>query len=102
MGQTADFFPIDGWDHLEFHVGNASIMIFKLEGDAADGSVSLASSPVHMPWVYVDDLEAHLANAEKLGAKIVKSHPWPWLASYVAEDLEGNRWTIVQGRPTMR
>jgi 4-hydroxyphenylpyruvate dioxygenase len=23
MGQNADFMPIDGWDHLEFYVGNA-------------------------------------------------------------------------------
>src|ERR671933_145726 len=23
MGQNADFMPLDGWDHLEFYVGNA-------------------------------------------------------------------------------
>src|SRR5205809_2919492 len=31
MGQTADFFPIDGWDHLEFHVGNAKQAAFYYE-----------------------------------------------------------------------
>ena len=89
---------------IEFHVGNASIMIFKLDGDAASNGAVPSSKPtaVHMPWIYVDDLEAHLAHAKERGAKIVKSHPWPWLASYVAEDIEGNQWTIVQGRPTMR
>jgi uncharacterized glyoxalase superfamily protein PhnB len=84
---------------IEFHVGNASIMIFKLD----EGASPTGTRPMpYMPWVYVDDLDAHLAQAEKLGANIVERKPWPWLASYVAEDLEGNRWTIVQGRPTMR
>src|SRR5919206_2751020 len=28
MGQNADFFPINGWDHLEFYVGNAKQAAF--------------------------------------------------------------------------
>src|SRR3954464_7485234 len=28
MGQAADFFPIEGWDHLELYVGNAKQAAF--------------------------------------------------------------------------
>ncbi len=31
MGQNADFMPIDGWDHLEFYVGNAKQSAFYYE-----------------------------------------------------------------------
>src|SRR6266545_820796 len=31
MGQNADFMPIDGWDHLEFYVGNAKQAAFYYE-----------------------------------------------------------------------
>ena len=56
-----------------------------------------------MPWVYVDDLEAHFAHAKGSGATIVEElHPYPGSTVYVADDLEGNRWTFSQARPTMR
>src|SRR5206468_3077774 len=31
MGQSVDFFPIEGWDHLEFFVGNAKQAAFYYE-----------------------------------------------------------------------
>src|ERR671929_1809494 len=31
MGQNADFMPIEGWDHLEFYVGNAKQAAFYYE-----------------------------------------------------------------------
>jgi uncharacterized glyoxalase superfamily protein PhnB len=53
--------------------------------------------------VYVDDLEAHYAQAKGHGATIVEEiHPYPGSVVYVADDLEGNRWTFSQARPTMR
>lgn len=82
----------DPW--IEFHLGNSSLMVFRLDPDVAAGG------PVVVPWVYVDDLEAHLAHAEAGGANVLAHHEWPWLATYVAEDLEGNRWTFAQARPT--
>jgi uncharacterized glyoxalase superfamily protein PhnB len=89
--------PLPEGDHgppwIEFRVGNVSLMLFKLETAASGG-------PTCVPWVYVDDLDAHLARAEAKGATIRERKPWPWLASYVAEDLEGNRWTFAQARPT--
>ena len=61
------------------------------------------SVPTHVPWVYVDDLEAHFAHAKGNGATIVEEiHAYPGSTVYVADDLEGNRWTFSQARPTMR
>jgi uncharacterized glyoxalase superfamily protein PhnB len=77
-------------------VGNSSLMLFKLE-EAAGGR-----APIHVPWLYVDDVEAHQRRAERHGARIVKKLDSPWgLPFYIADDPEGNRWTIVQARPTM-
>jgi uncharacterized glyoxalase superfamily protein PhnB len=90
--------PTGETDHrdlwIEFRIGNSSLMIFRLE-DAQVGR-----PPVHVPWVYVEDFDAHLANAEAKGVKVLARHEWTWLATYVAEDLEGNRWTFAQARPT--
>jgi uncharacterized glyoxalase superfamily protein PhnB len=79
---------------IEFRIGNVSLMVFKLEAGA------VAGGPTHVPWVYVDDLDAHLAHAEANGAKVLERKPWPWLPTYLAEDLEGNRWNFAQARPT--
>jgi uncharacterized glyoxalase superfamily protein PhnB len=85
----------DPW--IEFRVGNAVLNVFKLEGERA------AAAPTHVPWVYVDDLEAHFANAKAGGATIVEEiQSYPGSSVYVADDLEGNRWTFSQARPTMR
>ncbi len=81
---------------IEFRVGNASLMIFRRDDGAPP------APPVHVPWVYVDDLDAHLAHAEQAGAVILHRKEWPWLPSYVAEDPEANRWTFAQARPTQR
>ena len=53
--------------------------------------------------VYVDDIDAHYQRARAVGATIVTELASPWgLPFYVADDLEGNRWTFAQARPTMR
>ena len=81
---------------IEFHVGNTALIVFRLQGEREE------DAPVtHMPWVYVDDLDAHLAQATSAGARIVEPiHQYGYRA-YVAEDLDGNRWTFAQARPTM-
>jgi uncharacterized glyoxalase superfamily protein PhnB len=85
----------DPW--IEFRVGNAVLNVFKLEGEPSSGG------PTHVPWVYVDDLDAHFANAKAAGATIVDEiHSYPGSSVYVANDLEGNRWTFSRARPTMR
>ena len=93
-GAPADGGHRDPW--IEFRIGNSSLMVFRREGGPAFGG------PVHVPWVYVDDVAGHLAHAQANGAKVLARNEWPWLDTYVAEDLEGNRWTFAQARPTQR
>lgn len=92
-----------GHPWIEFRIGNASVMIFRREpATPEDGDGEPPVAPTHVPWVYVDDLDAHLAHAEQAGATILHRKEWPWLPSYVAADLEGNQWTFAQARPTQR
>jgi uncharacterized glyoxalase superfamily protein PhnB len=94
---AADGLPAGGEHHdpwIEFRIGNSSLMIFRLE------DTPVRHPPVHVPWIYVEDFDAHLARAEAKGVKVVARNEWSWLATYVAEDLEGNRWTFAQARPT--
>jgi uncharacterized glyoxalase superfamily protein PhnB len=86
----------DARSWIEFRVGNCSLMVFKMEGDLPDRSPT-----THEPWVYVDDLDAHFARAQANGATIVEGIHQHGFRAYVAEDLEGHRWTIAQARPTM-
>jgi uncharacterized glyoxalase superfamily protein PhnB len=79
----------------ELHHGNVAVLLFRLDGQR------LEDAPVtHMPWVYVDDLDAHYAHATTAGAIVseIEQHGY---RAYTAEDLEGHRWTFVQARPTM-
>jgi uncharacterized glyoxalase superfamily protein PhnB len=72
-------------------------MIFKLDRDRSQ------HTPIHVPWVYVDDITAHYQRASSRGATVVEKLGSPWgLPFYVADDPEGNRWTFAQARPTMR
>jgi uncharacterized glyoxalase superfamily protein PhnB len=84
-----------GHPWIEFRIGNGSLMLFPLDGARSNGP------GVHVPWIYVDDVAAHLARAEAHGATIVERSDVPWSGpTYVAEDTEGNRWTFLQARPT--
>ena len=85
-----------GHPWIELRVGNAAVIVFPLEGERAAGE------PALVPWVYVDDLDDHFARVKGAGATIAEElHPLPGSSLYVAEDLEGNRWTFLQARPTM-
>jgi uncharacterized glyoxalase superfamily protein PhnB len=99
LPEGVDPLPETEYGHpwIEFRVGNAVLNLFKLDGERT-GDVR-----THVPWVYVDDLEAHFAHAKGNGATIVEEiHPYPGSTVYVADDIEGNRWTFSQARPTMR
>ena len=80
---------------VELHHGNVAILLFAFE-DKHDGPFT------DMPWVYVDDLDAHFVNSEAAGATIVSGIHHHGYRAYVAEDLEGRRWTFAQARPTMQ
>jgi uncharacterized glyoxalase superfamily protein PhnB/uncharacterized protein YndB with AHSA1/START domain len=79
---------------IEFHHGNVAILLFQREGVREGASMD-------MPWVYVDDLDAHFEHAKSEGATIVSEIHQQGYRAYVAEDLEGRRWTFAQARPTM-
>ena len=102
----ARVFQLDSWsgipaegeepDWIELHHGNVAVLLFRLSGRRA------RDAPVtHVPWAYVDDLDAHLAHAEAAGARIVSGIEQHGYRAYSAEDLEGRRWTFAQARPTM-
>lgn len=84
-----------GFPWVEFHVGNASLVIEALAGPPVDHA-----QVTHVPWVFVDDLEAHLARARENRATIVQDIESHGFTSYVALDLEGRRWRFAQARPT--
>jgi uncharacterized glyoxalase superfamily protein PhnB len=102
----ADAFQLGSWsglpdegglsDWIELHHGHVALLLFRADGEASHEQVT------HMPWAYVDDLDAHFAHAEAAGATIVKGIHQQGYRAYEAEDLEGRRWTFAQARPTMR
>ena len=99
LPEGPDPLPETGYGHpwIEFRLGDSSLMIFKLEGEPPTGGRT------HVPWVYVDDIAGHYERARAHGAAVVTELASPWgLPFYVADDLEGNRWTFAQARPTMR
>jgi uncharacterized glyoxalase superfamily protein PhnB len=83
-------------DWIEFRIGTCSLMVFGQEGDKTG-----RESATHVPWVFVDDLDAHFAGAKAGGATIVEGIQQHGYRAYVAEDPEGHRWTFAQARPTM-
>lgn len=99
LPEGADPLPETEHGHpwIEFRIGNSSLMIFKLDGDRSD------QAPIHVPWVYVDDVAEHFHRASTGGATIIQKLDDPWgLPFYIADDPESNRWTFAQARPTMR
>jgi uncharacterized glyoxalase superfamily protein PhnB len=89
--------PAEGEEPLwiELHVGSVAVFLFRREGESTE------TSPTHALWVYVDDLDSHFAHARANGARIVSGIETHGYRGYVAEDVEGRRWTFAQARPTM-
>lgn len=84
----------DGW--IEFRVGHCSLIVLRLADDLPDHLPA-----THVPWVFVDDLDAHFAQAEANGATIVEPIHQHGYRGYTVADLEGHHWTFAQARPTM-
>lgn len=85
--------PEHMWVELRVGEGTAAVVLWGLE---PDGAVSASD---HLPWVYVDDLDAHLARAEAAGATIVSPIVHHGFRSYTAADCEGRRWLFAQAPP---
>jgi uncharacterized glyoxalase superfamily protein PhnB len=85
-----------GYHWIEFRIGHSMLHLFPLQGERQ-------GPQTHVPWIYVDDLDAHYASAKAAGAVIIEEpHPFPGDLVYVAADPEGNHWRFSQARPTQR
>jgi uncharacterized glyoxalase superfamily protein PhnB len=88
--------PEQTWIELRLGDGSAAVILWPLEAGA---TVSAAD---HLPWVFVDDLDAHLAHAEAAGATIVAPVVQHGFRSYTAADCEGRHWVFAQAPPPRR
>jgi hypothetical protein len=81
-------------DHtwIEFRVGNGFIAVW----GGGDGDVGGAS-----PFVYVDDLDAHLKHATMSGATIVSPITEHGFRSYSAADCDGRQWVFAHSSPRL-
>lgn len=87
-----------GFAWIDLRVGDVCLIVFGLDGEAAPAN---GAAPTHEPWVYVADLDAHLARATAAGATIVQPIHQHGYRAYQALDLEGHRWTFAQAPPLM-
>jgi len=85
-----------GYHWIEFRIGSSALNVFPLDGECR-------GAPTHLPWIFVEDLDAHYATAKAAAATIIEEpHPFPGDGGYVAADPEGHRWRFSQARPTQR
>jgi len=85
-------------DFGEIALGDSVIMLRGLKGGAAEKPDRVT----HSVYCYVDDLHDHFTRAKAAGAVIVDEIKGYGDRLYVAEDLDGHRWTFAQARPTQR
>jgi hypothetical protein len=76
---------------IELRVGSSFIVLW-----GGGGTVGTDS-----PFVYVDDLDAHLAHAQSKGATIVSPIVEHGFRGYVAADCEGRHWQFAQSGPRL-
>ena len=91
---TADLPEADGdpdYTWIELRVGTSFVVIWG--GGGASGTDS--------PFVYVDDLDAHLKHAEANGATIVSPIVEHGFRSYTAADCEGRHWVFAESGPNL-
>lgn len=79
--------PDHSW--IELRAGTSFVVL--LGGDATVGTDS--------PFVFVDDLDAHLRRARAAGAQIVEPVHEHGYRAYTAADCEGRRWVFAQSGP---
>jgi uncharacterized glyoxalase superfamily protein PhnB len=82
---------------MEFRVGNCAVVVLPLGGDLPE-----AAPPTHVPWIFVDDLDAHHARAVAAGATVVEPVHEHGYRGYTVADPEGHHWMIAQAWPGMR
>jgi uncharacterized glyoxalase superfamily protein PhnB len=85
--------------HAEMQVADSVIMLSPTSANEAWKSPrSLQGSVTQGLYVYVDDVNAHFSRARSAGAKIeAELEDMFWGdRTYVAEDLEGHRWSFAQ------
>ena len=87
--------PAQTWIELRTTDGSAAVILWGLDpgDDVTAGD--------HLPWLYVDDLDAHLATAERNGATIVSPIVAHGFRSYTAADREGRHWLFAQAPPRL-
>ena len=91
---TADIPEQEGdpdYTWIEFRVGTSFVVLW-----GGGGTIGTDS-----PFVYVDDLDAHLKHAEAAGATIVSSITEHGFRSYTAADNEGRHWVFAQSGPRL-
>ena len=91
---TADIPDADGhpdYTWIEFRVGTSFVVLWG--GGGTPGTDS--------PFVYVEDLEAHLKHSESAGAKIISPITEHGFRSYTAADCEGRHWVFAQSGPRL-
>ncbi|MHB1923312.1 MAG: SRPBCC domain-containing protein [Acidimicrobiales bacterium] len=89
---TADIPSQEGdpeYTWIELRVGNNFLVLWGGGGQAGTDS----------PFVYVDDLDAHLKHAEAAGARILSPIAERGFRSYSAADCEGRHWIFAQNGP---
>ncbi len=82
---------------IEFRVGDGILIVSTLGAEAG-----AHQTHTHIPWIFVDDLDAHYASALAAGASIVSGIHQHGYRAYELEDPEGHRWTVAQSLPSMR
>jgi hypothetical protein len=91
---TADIPDQEGdpdYTWIEFRVGNSFVVLW-----GGGGKIGTES-----PFVYVDDLVAHLNHTEAGGATIVSPITEHGFRSYTAADCEGRHWVFAQSGPRL-
>ena len=85
--------------HAEMQVADSVVMMSPTAAtEEWKSPKGLAGSVTQTLYVYVDDLDAHCAQARGAGAEIL-SEPEDMFwgdRTYVARDLEGHRWTFAE------
>jgi len=97
LPEGEDPLPHTAYGHpwIELRAGGASVVVEPL----ADGGTI---GEAHLPWVYVDDVEASHRRVSDRARTLVTPVEAPWgLPFFEVEDPEGRRWRVVQARPTM-
>ncbi|MBA2529828.1 MAG: VOC family protein [Euzebyales bacterium] len=84
-------------NHAEMVLGDDGVIMLGSPGPDYRNPATLGATTVQL-HVYVDDVEAHFAQARDAGARIVREPADEEYGDrrYDAEDLEGHRWSFAQ------